>query len=316
MGAAQRISRGGGIVEEFEKFRILVVEDGLLNLYAIEQILKDTYELEMAKTAAEAFRAISEFQPHLILLDIILPDANGFDILATLQAADSTRSIPVIIITGLESDLDEERGFLLGAVDYIRKPFKDPIVKARVNTQIRIIKQIQTIEQLGLVDPLTAIPNRRAFDDHSRYEWGRAMRDQSPVAALMLDVDKFKVYNDTYGHPQGDVMLKAVAQTIKGTLNRAVDLYCRYGGEEFAILLPSTGYDGALLVAERIRAGIERMEVPLQSGKGITKATISIGVAVTVPQPGSQLAGLIETADQMLYKAKNNGRNQAQGVKV
>lgn len=297
---------------ENSKYRILIVEDGLFNQFVLRKILEDSYTLAMAATAVEAMKKVHEFQPHLILLDIILPDANGFDILVTLKGREKTKDIPVIVITGLNSDEDEEKGFLLGAVDYIKRPFKNAIVRARVNTQIHIIHQMQMIEKMGMIDALTGISNRRAFDIQIHYEWRRAMREQSELAMMMIDIDKFKAYNDTYGHPQGDIMLQAVAEAIKSTLKRSTDLVYRYGGEEFAVLLPDTGLKGTLTVAQRLKETVERTEVLCFNPQTVTKETISIGVAAMQPQATDQLASLVEKADQMLYKAKRNGRNQVQ----
>lgn len=298
--------------EETGDYRILIVEDGLLNQYVLKEILKKTYTLQTAATGEEALRQALEFQPHLILLDIILPDKNGFDILSELKNADDTRDIPVIIITGLDSDEDEEKGLFLGAVDYIRKPFKDSIIKARVATQIKIVKQMQTIERMGLIDALTELPNRRRFNSQMSYEWGRSVRDKRDISMLMLDVDKFKNYNDTYGHPQGDVMLQAVAKALRSSLKRSVDIPFRLGGEEFAVLLPGTDLGGAAIVAERIRADIEAMEVPYLNPDTITRITVSIGAAWIQPQAGDSVTEFIERADHQLYTAKKCGRNQVQ----
>ncbi|MGE4548415.1 MAG: diguanylate cyclase [Intestinibacillus sp.] len=296
--------------EEDSKYKILIVEDGLLNQFVLRKILEDCYALEKALTAEEAMMKVFEFRPHLILLDIILPDANGFDVLVALKGMEETRNIPVIIITGLDSDEDEEKGFLLGAVDYIKKPFKNAIVRARVNTQIHIIRQMQTIERMGLIDALTGISNRRAFDNQIQHEWRRAIRQQSEISMMMLDIDKFKSYNDTYGHQQGDLMLQSTANALKASLRRSTDMLYRYGGEEFTVLLPDTGLEGALAVAEHMRENVEKMQVPCFDKKIVTSATVSIGVVSARPSETDQLTDFIERADRMLYQAKGDGRNQ------
>lgn len=294
--------------------KILLVEDSLLNQRMISDILSGLYTLEAAGTAAEAAKLIESFEPDLILLDIVLPDANGFDILRKLKESSMTADIPVIIISGMDSDADEEKGFELGAVDYIKKPFKNAIVRARIGTQIRIINQMKTIERMSFIDALTSIGNRRAFDSQIKYEWGRAVREKQSLSMMMLDVDNFKQYNDTYGHQQGDLMLQAVARTLDTALKRSMDIICRYGGEEFAVILPDTSAAGAQEMAEKIRAHIEAMEVLIPQTKKITKATISIGVASIYPESSDCMEDFIKAADQMLYKAKENGRNQVQAV--
>lgn len=298
--------------EDDPKYKILIIDDGLLNQFVLDKILGDIYTLKKAYTAKEALEIVHQFRPHLILLDIILPDASGFDVLTTLNEMEDTHDIPVIVCTGLDSDADEEKGFTLGAVDYIKKPFKDAIVLARVNTQIRIIKQMRTIEQLGLIDALTEISNRRAFDNQIQYEWRRSIREKGEISMLMLDIDKFKNFNDTYGHRQGDRMLQLVAKALKNSLKRSTDLLFRYGGEEFAVILPGTGLDGAVAVAELLRKAIAKMEVPCPSAHTMNKATVSIGVASMLPEVSDHLSDLVEKSDQMLYQAKINGRNRVE----
>lgn len=303
---------GGNVVPEEDKcYRILVVEDSQLNQQIIRGILQDTYRVEKAITAGEALEKVQDFQPDLILLDIILPDANGFDVLVALKNREESRDIPVIIITGLDSEEDEEKGFLLGAVDYIKKPFKNAIVRARVNTQIHIIRQMNTIERLGLTDALTGAFNRRAFDNQIHYEWGRAIRENLVISMIMMDIDHFKQYNDTYGHPQGDTMLRSLVKVLKSALG-STDYVFRYGGEEFAVLLPGNGLKAALGEAERLRSGVERMGVLSYSTQSITKITVSLGVSTTSPRASEQLPQFIEQADRMLYRAKKSGRNQIQ----
>lgn len=294
------------------KYKILIVEDSLFNQMVLRKILDGAYTIATAATAKDALEKIHTFEPNLILLDIILPDANGFDVLVTLKQSEETRNIPVIIITGLDSDKDEEKGFLLGAVDYIKRPFKNAIVLARVNTQIHIIKQIHTIEQLSLMDGLTGIANRRAFDIQLQYEWSRALRERSWLGMIMLDVDKFKQYNDTYGHRHGDFILQIVAQTLKEELKSETDFFYRYGGDEFAILLPGMDAEQARVPAKRLVAKVGQMLLSAMQTQSSCAHTISLGSASMQPQPEQFSAMLIERADKKLYLAKQSGRNQAQ----
>ena len=300
------------MADESSAYRILIVEDSILNQHLLRTILEGQYEVQTAGTAKVAREQFENFRPHLILLDIILPDAIGFDVLVELKKNDEFRNIPVIVISGLDSEADEEKGFVLGAVDYIKKPFKDAIVRARVDTQIRIVKQLHTIEQLGLTDALTGVSNRRAFDNQVNYEWHRAIREQREISLLMLDIDKFKVYNDTYGHPQGDAMLRSVAGALRSVIKRSMDIVCRYGGEEFVVLLPGTGRDGALLVAENLRIAVEQVVVLLADQKTPTRATVSIGVSSILPETSDQVDVFIKAADDKLYLAKQNGRNRVE----
>jgi diguanylate cyclase (GGDEF)-like protein len=292
------------------KYGILAVDDEKSNLLVLHQILSPEYAVFTAKSGEEALSRTASEKPDLILLDIIMPGMNGFETLKTFKEYPETRNIPVIIITGLDNADDEEKGFLLGAVDYITKPFKNAIVKARVKTHIQIVRQIRAIERMGMVDGLTDIPNRRCFDDRLAMEWRRAEREQKPVAFLMMDVDKFKTYNDTYGHPQGDALLRSIAKIFESAVKRPADLAARLGGEEFGVLLPDTGLEAAKEIAETIRSGVEAMRVPAGDGKTITTATISIGVVSLVPSKKITMEAFMSKADENLYAAKTNGRNR------
>jgi diguanylate cyclase (GGDEF)-like protein len=297
-------------METPEKYKILVVDDEKANLLVLHSILSGEYTVFTAKSGEEGLDRVAGDRPDLILLDIVMPGMNGFDLLKKLKDSSETRSIPVMIITGLDNEADEERGLLLGAVDYIAKPFKNAIVLARVRTQIRIVQQIRMIERLGLIDPLTDIPNRRCFDERFAMEWRRALREHKPVSFMMMDVDKFKTYNDVYGHPQGDVLLRTIARIFAAAARRPGDLAARLGGEEFGVLLPNTDLPTALGIAEEIRSGVAACRIPTAGGNDSTAATISIGVASTVPSAETAMESLIKQADGFLYTAKETGRNR------
>jgi diguanylate cyclase (GGDEF)-like protein len=297
-------------MEDNGTYSILVVDDEKANLLVLHTILSPEYTIFTAKSGEEALSRVAEDPPDLILLDIVLPGINGFEVLKRLKESPDTRGIPVIIITGLHSDENEEKGLLLGAVDYITKPFKNAIIMARVKTHIQIVHQIKMIERLGLVDPLTDIPNRRCFDDRIGIEWRRAAREGKPIAFLMMDVDKFKDYNDTWGHPQGDALLKAMSRIFTLTARRPGDLAARIGGEEFGVLLPDTELDAALRIAEEIRGRVEALRVPTADGKTETRTTISLGVVSLVPSQDMLIADFVSVADRRLYAAKDSGRNR------
>jgi diguanylate cyclase (GGDEF)-like protein len=292
-----------------KEFTILIADDEKTNLDILGSILSPVYNLIISRSGARALELAKENQPDLILLDVLMPDMTGFEVIEKIKESEITERIPVIFITGLSNDEDEERGFFLGAVDYITKPFNKAIVKARVNTHIRIIDQMHTIEKIGLVDMLTKIPNRRGFEERLKVEWNRALREKTPISILVMDIDKFKNYNDTYGHQQGDAALKAFADTASKSLMRGVDFAARWGGEEFVILLPGTNAGGAAEIAERVRKNVEAAIIPTDEGTE-TKITVSIGVSSIVPDSNTSIRGFIEKADQALYKAKESGRNR------
>jgi len=238
-----------------------------------------------------------------------MPGMSGYDVLSALKDINETRDIPVIFITGLNSHEDEKKGLALEAVDYISKPFDKDIVRLRVRNHVRIVNQIRTINQLSLVDHLTNILNRRGFENQLSREWGRAIREKMPISVMLLDVDKFKTYNDTYGHQQGDTALFEVAASITRSFGRSTDYAARWGGEEFIVLLPSTELAGAFDVAERIRTSIESLVIPLSTGEE-TRITISIGVNTIIPTRGDNVDEFINLADKSLYTAKKTGRNR------
>ena len=296
-------------MESSVKNSILVVDDETANHIFLTKLLRPEYILYVAKDGKSGLQQAREILPDLILLDIIMPDISGYEVLATLKNENKTRDIPVIFITGLNSSEDEIKGLASNAADYINKPFNPEIVKLRVRNQIKIVNQIHTINRLSSTDQLTGIANRRGFDEQMEREWGRTIRENLPLSILIIDVDRFKTYNDTYGHQQGDVALQAIAKSLAGSVCRSSDFVARWGGEEFAVLLPNTALSGAVNVAEHIRENVEQTPIPLMSGD-ITRATISIGASTIIPTKDSSICDFIAQADKALYTAKNMGRNK------
>jgi diguanylate cyclase (GGDEF)-like protein len=231
-------------------------------------------------------------------------------VLAALKKQEATREIPIIFITGLSSAEEEEKALSYNAVDYINKPFRPNIVKLRIRNQIRNVNQVRTIKRLSMTDQLTEIPNRRSFDERLSMEWRRAIREKTPISLLMLDIDKFKTYNDQYGHQKGDIVLRAVAKSIEQDLRRPGDFAARWGGEEFVALLANTDQPGAVEVAERIRVSVEQLHIACESSDAAAPVTISIGVETLIPDTNSSLDLFISAADTALYEAKAAGRNR------
>ena len=290
-------------VQNGEKFNVLIVDDERASLDVLNGILKDTCTVHVAKTGEAALKRAREEAPDLILLDIVMPDMSGFDVLAQLKEPVMTRDIPVIFITGLSAAEDEERGFFLGAVDYITKPFKNSIVRARIGTHLRIVRQVRMIERLGMLDPLTDLPNRRCFDDRIAIEWSRAVRERTSIGLLVMDVDDFRSYNDARGYPQGDAALQRIARLLEGALRRPTDIVARIGGDEFAAIMPGTSPAGALAVAEAVRAEMETVF----AGGGIT---LSVGADACEPTVESNLTSFVSGAERALYVAKARGKNR------
>lgn len=265
--------------------------------------------MKLAKNGEQAIEIAKKTLPDLILLDVVMPDMDGFEVISRMKEIEEIAHIPIIFITGLDSPESEEKGFLLGAVDYVTKPFMPVVVKARISTHMRIVRQLQINERMGMQDALTDIANRRFFDIQFAREWSRAHRDRTPISFLLFDIDNFKSYNDTYGHLQGDGMIKAIAQVIECAARRAVDFPARIGGEEFGLILPGTNLEGALEIAERIRASVEAVRIPTPTGE-ITQSTVSIGVVCTIPEDNDTYKDFMDRADKNLYQAKAQGRNR------
>lgn len=297
-------------MNDAKRFSILVVDDEKSNIDVLNHILKDKYKIYIAKNGENAVKIARENVPDLILLDIIMPEMDGFEVLAKIKEPGATScGIPVIFITGQDSQEDEIKGLNMGAVDYITKPFHNVIVEARIGTHMKIVEQMHIIERLSKMDDLTNLPNRRYFNDQLSREWGRAVREASPISLFIIDVDKFKVYNDTYGHLQGDALLQAISAVFMGSLKRSTDFVARWGGEEFITLLSDTDAEGAMAVAERIRIGVEETVVPGADGKP-THVTVSIGMNAEVPVVGVSATEFVAKADKALYTAKETGRNR------
>ena len=296
-------------MDETVKNSLLIVDDEKSNIMVLTRILSSEYTIYAAKNGPDALEVANEYLPDIILLDIIMPGMNGYEVITILKSSDKTKEIPVIFVTGLNDAENEEKGLLLGAADYIHKPFRAVTVQLRVRCQIQMLNYIHTIKQLSMTDQLTNLPNRRNFDERVRLEWDRAIRNRAPISVLIIDLDNFKSYNDTYGHQQGDMALQAVAKIFIQELKRSIDYIARWGGEEFVVLLMNTDGDEAAGIAERLRISTENSSVPLADGQ-VTNITISIGVNTLTPAPDSSLGDFIRHADEALYTAKRRGRNR------
>ena len=293
-----------------KKHSVLVVDDEHANIMTLKHILGADHTIYVAKNGVDAIEIAEESSPDVILLDIIMPGIDGYETLAKLRDSLTTKELPVIFITGLTNSEDEEKGLELGASDYITKPFSPAIVKLRVRNQIKIIEQMRTIEQFGMTDQLTRLPNRYGFENRMKMEWGRAQREHAPISILLLDVDKFKNYNDTFGHQQGDLALQSFARALDTAVHRPADFAARWGGEEFIALLPNTNPEGSMVVAESIRKGVEEMDIPCID-KRAAKITVSIGAYTSTQGESEDINECITKADAALYYAKDQGRNRA-----
>ncbi len=302
----------GDVTPQNKRQKILVVDDNKQNLELLMDLFRDDYKIVAALNGKRALKlAHAEPQPDLIMLDIVMPDMDGYEVCKRLKEEDATMHIPVIFVTAVSEIMDETRGFETGAVDYITKPFHPPMVKARVNMHLNLKRKQELLEEYAYLDALTEIPNRRQFDTVLDKECSRSRRSHQSLSLIIMDIDDFKGYNDGQGHTQGDKALRHVAQALAGRLRRAGDFLARYGGEEFAAILPYTDAEVAKEIAESLRAEVEGLDLQYKKSRALT---LSLGVATVPPDQEITPTVLLKAADKALYKAKAQGRNQVKAV--
>ena len=290
---------------------LLVVDDQPVNIQALYRIFAPDHRVLMATSGARALALCKEDPPDLVLLDVVMPEMDGYEVCAQLKADESTRNIPVIFVTSHTDAEEETRGLELGAIDFIAKPVNPAVVRARVKTHLTLKAQSDLLRQMVFIDGLTGVANRRCFDERLDTEWRRAARSARPLALLLLDVDHFKRFNDRYGHQLGDECLRQVASAIKGGLARPGDMVARYGGEEFACVLPGTDADGALAVAAGIEQAVRGLQIEHADSDVCNVVTISIGISMSLPDREGDPTRLLALADAQLYRAKHSGRGRA-----
>jgi diguanylate cyclase (GGDEF)-like protein len=296
--------------------RILIVDDESINLQILNEVLRARYDISAARSGEQALKRAQTLKPSLILLDIQMPEMDGYEVCRRLKQDPETRDIPVIFITGMTSEEDEYRGLEAGAVDYITKPFRPAIIEMRVRTHVELKRQRDLLNRLSYHDGLTGIANRRRFDEFYTQAWHQAARSEDWLGLLLLDIDHFKGYNDRYGHPAGDACLRDVARALAQVVCRSSDLHARYGGEEFACVLPCTDPEGVALIAERICQAVRALGIPHEASSAAPFVTVSIGAAaLKLDKTSLDPSALVSLADDLLYRAKESGRNRVVTIK-
>jgi diguanylate cyclase (GGDEF)-like protein len=291
------------------KSRILIVDDDRTTVILLSNIFKKEYEVFSTTKGAEAFSMAVEVMPDLILLDVIMPDLDGYKVGIKLKADPQTKDIPLIFITSLDDIQSETLGLKIGAIDYIHKPINPMIANLRVRNHLELERQRNLLSKMSYLDGLTTSYNRRWFDQVFPSVWKSCATDHKPLSLFILDIDWFKAYNDCYGHLAGDDALKLVVEIINSVLKRPSDMCARYGGEEFAGILFHVDFAGGEIVAEKIRSAVERANIPHEkSPNGIL--TVSLGVGTAFPGIDKTPKELVVLADKLLYKAKQEGRNR------
>lgn len=290
------------------KPKLLVVDDQPINIQVMYRCFAGDYQVFMATSGEQALDLCKVNPPDLILLDVVMPGLDGFEVCKRLKADETTSHIPIIFVTAHTDPAQETHGLNLGAVDFIAKPVNPDVVRARVKTHLTLKFQSDLLRRLVFLDGLTGVFNRRYFDQQILTEWARAVRSNSPLSLILLDVDFFKLFNDQYGHQAGDDALRQVANALKAGLKRPADLVARFGGEEFACILPETSYEDAQAIADRLEHTIRELGIPHATSGSADVVTISVGLATRVGNAGNDATDLISLADIMLYEAKHTGR--------
>ncbi len=291
--------------------KILIVDDELSNLMVLNEALRVDYHVIAVDNGRDALRAALRIRPDLILLDILMPDMDGYELCKAMKADPVLREIPLIFVSGKTSEDDESVGLGLGAVDYLTKPLNLAIVRRRVAIHLELKRQNDLLSRLALVDGLTGIPNRRAFDDRLSEEWRRAVRIGSYLSLVMIDIDWFKQYNDIYGHLAGDICLRRIARSLTTAFTRAGDFVARYGGEEFSCILPGVDERGLASETSVLGFRVESLKIP-HSGSLISRyVTISSGAICCIPVQSDTPETLLHLADVQLYRSKDQGRNRS-----
>lgn len=292
-----------------EKPTILIVDDETTNIVMLSDLLKDEYQIKVAKLGQKAIDIVNSEDIDLILLDIEMPKMSGYEVCKKLKDDQNTKNVPIIFITAKADEADEEKGLNLGAIDYITKPFSKAIVKLRINNHIQLKYKTDLLEQYSLHDGLTNIKNRRFFDDAFDVMYREVRRDKTNLTLMMIDIDFFKQYNDHYGHGKGDEALIKVANAIHKSLLRPTDFVARYGGEEFVVLLKAINKEGVNTVCNNILKAIRDLNIVHE--KSETSATLSISIGATWYDAKLDISKekILKRADEALYEVKNSGRN-------
>lgn len=312
--------------------RVLLVDDQVLIAEAVRRMIADQQDIEFRAIhdPAQALSGALTWQPTVILQDLVMPGADGFDLVQRFRADPATAHVPIVVLSSKEDPQLKAHAFTVGANDYLVKlpdrlellarlryhsdaylhrRERDEAFRALRESERKLVDAYAELRRLAELDSLTSLANRRRFDEALNVEWQRAQRTGRPLSLLVCDVDFFKQYNDTYGHQAGDKCLQAVAQILSANLRRPADLAARYGGEEFVMILPETALEGALSVGEACRRQLEDRAFPnTAADQGIV--TLSVGAATIIPTPGAVPDTLFSTADRALYQAKRRGRNQ------
>ena len=321
---------------------ILVADDDrTIRLLLREAMEQEGYRVVEVTDGKQCIDAYMTVQPDIVLLDAVMPVMDGFtcckqllqiarnNLMTALASLDTESALgnsvisklwgrtPIVMVTSLDDEESVDRAFEAGATDYVTKPIHWAILRQRLRRllqQAQVYKQLeaanQALHQLANVDALTGLANRRRFDDYLNTQWINLAQEELPLSLILCDIDFFKLYNDKYGHPAGDICLQRVGIALNDKAEKYQDLVARYGGEEFAVIMPKTDASGAIHVAKAMQAGVRDLQI-VHPGSAISQyVTLSMGVATTIPTWEASPLDLIAAADKALYQAKAEGRDQ------
>ncbi len=293
---------------------VLVVDDDRVNRAVLAELLQGECRLILAKDGPTALKRMKQEDVSLVLLDVSMPGMDGYEVLRRMKTNERTSDIGVIFITGQTDEADEERGLLLGAADYVSKPIRPAIVRARIRVHLELARQRRQLVRLSTQDDLTGIANRRHFDEVLERQCRYAARRRETIGLAIVDVDHFKQYNDFYGHGAGDEALRQVARILSRCARRPYDLAARYGGEEFVLLAQQADNFESML--EQLRCEIMALRIPHARSSAGETITISGGaLIIRLAEPASPMM-LLKLADRLLYRAKREGRNRILTEKI
>ncbi len=312
---------------------VLLVDDQAIIGEAVRRMLSNEVGVvfHYCNDPYDAVEMAERIQPTVILQDLVMPGIDGLVLVSQYRNNKKLRDLPIIVLSSKEDPKIKSQAFAIGANDYLVKLPDAVELIARIRyhsraylalkqrdlanqalrlSQQQLVESNLALQRMTKLDGLTGLSNRRHFDEHLDIEWKRARREKIELSMLLIDVDYFKSYNDSFGHVMGDEALRSVAQVLTQSFSRSGDMAARYGGEEFAIILPNTSFDGARSLAEGVRRAVEALAIPHVAPSPDAVLTISIGVATIVPEQDAKPIELIQQADRGLYQAKENGRNQ------
>lgn len=303
---------------------ILLVDDTRTEQHIMTVRLNDMgHDVICCSNGKEAIDLYNEYDFDLVIMDVIMPVMDGYEAAQEIRKQEDDW-VPIIFLSGRTDPDDIAAGIEAGGDDYLTKPVDETILAAKMSAMKRIAAMRHRLisvsndlenandelQKLANADGLTGLANRRIIDEYLEKETARSIRSEQPIAVIMIDIDNFKLYNDTYGHLAGDSCLKKVSKVLKNSVRRPEDLVGRYGGEEFCVILPNTDMTGASFVAERIRSDVEGLNIPHAKSTVGSVVTLSVGISNRVHGSKSTATQLLSDADKALYKAKSAGKNQ------